>query len=251
MNLISKYYEEYWSGKHGWRPPNVLYPDTVGVLKAWVPASSRILDLGCGDGKTYAQSLHTTARHYTGIDISMTALSDFRKLGLDSIFHDLSTQLPFEDQSFDVVICIEVLEHLFAPAIVVAEAARVLTPGGVLIIGIPNAAFFLDRLRLLAGRFEAGGSPTSVGRPWEDPHIRFFTERSAKKLLRTYNLATESVVGLDHPMLAALPIVSPFLAKFTGGYKRLSKIKTPLDHLARVYPRLFSRHLMIRARRTT
>ncbi len=250
MNPMRDYYEKYWTGELGWRPPNALYPETVRVLINWVPPQSSILDLGCGEGATYATALLETAKCYKGVDLSEAAVERARERGVDAISHDLSQPLPFETGAFEVVICIEVLEQLFAPATVVAEAARTLRAGGILIVGIPNAAFFLDRLRLLTGKFEAGGSVATVGKPWEDPHIRFFTEGSIRKLLQTCGLKIEKVIGLRHPMLAALPIISPVLAKVVGGYKRLSRFKTPLDNIAQVYPRLFARHLMICASKT-
>ena len=66
---------------------------------------------------------------------------------------------------FTVVVCFEVLEHLFAPHLAVAEMHRVLEPGGVLIATVPNVAYWRRRLDFLRARplEPARGRPLAHG----------------------------------------------------------------------------------------
>jgi 2-polyprenyl-3-methyl-5-hydroxy-6-metoxy-1,4-benzoquinol methylase len=73
---------------------------------------------------------------------------------------------PFEDESFDLVTSIEVIEHLRNPHAMIREAFRVLRVGGVFLVGTPNAAgcscrFVADQLKLalLAGRLSRPSRP--------------------------------------------------------------------------------------------
>jgi SAM-dependent methyltransferase len=94
-----------------------------------------------------------------------------------------ASDLPFEDESFDAAICIEVLEHLFAPQDAAAEIRRVLRPGGRLIASVPNAVYWRMRLNSAMGIWNPAGDWMAVEQPWRDPHIRFFTTENLVRML--------------------------------------------------------------------
>jgi len=95
---------------------------TFNFNKIHLPPNARILDVGCGEGRHIFGSLHTYTDVYCiGIDQDIASLSKCKE-GLD-FFKELDTastvfmqgsvyNLPFENNSFDLVICSEVLEHL-------------------------------------------------------------------------------------------------------------------------------------------
>src|SRR5207249_1123612 len=116
-----------------------------------IDASTRCLDVGCGVGETYGQWVNQRAGSYTGVDVSERAAELANAAGLDAEVIEDAAQLPFQDQSFDVAICIEVFEHLFAPDKAAAEILRVLRPGGTLIASVPNAAYWRLRANLVFG----------------------------------------------------------------------------------------------------
>jgi SAM-dependent methyltransferase len=104
-----------------------------------VPAGGRVVDLGCGVGLTLAvlaARLDGAAR-LVGVDAKAWRL-DERLAGdprVESVVADLEEPLPFATATFDAGICHNVLEDLRAPDVFLVEAARVLAPGGHLLLG--------------------------------------------------------------------------------------------------------------------
>jgi methionine biosynthesis protein MetW len=175
------YYDAYWS-REGWatRPPLKL----LELFASHVSGRDRCLDVGCGDGGTSGVWLDEHASSYAGVDISEGAVRMACDRGLDAQLISDAAELPFPDESFDVAVCVEVLEHLFEPQRALAEAQRVLRPGGRLIVTVPNIAHWRNRLDLaLFGRWNPRGDHLSPTQPWRDPHLRFFTVRSLANLI--------------------------------------------------------------------
>lgn len=95
----------------------------------------KILDLGCNDG-TLAQKL---SHKYSiiGLDIEKEALIEAHKKGLSVIYGD-ATHTPLKDNIFSFIYCVDVLEHVINPEIVIIEAYRMLKNGGLFYISVPN-----------------------------------------------------------------------------------------------------------------
>ena len=191
---VRDYYERYWSaaaGDGGRETPATL----ARLFEEWIPEGASCLDLGCGDGRTSGLWLTSHGRGYEGVDVSERAIEEARTLGLNAWRIDDAAILPVPDASYDAVICVEVLEHLFSPLETVNEIARVLRRGGVLIVTVPNVAYWRRRLDLvLLGRWNPLGDARSVPEPWRDPHLRFFNPGSVRGLISAAGL-TPVVVG--------------------------------------------------------
>ena len=114
-------------------------------------AGADVLDVGSFEDELALRISGRGAR-VTGLDLFPVDAEN----GIHHVRHDLDTgRLPFRDESFDALVSTEVLEHLRAPYLVLPEMVRILRPGGVLILTIPNYWNLRYRLRyLFTGGFQ-------------------------------------------------------------------------------------------------
>ena len=113
----------------------------AGMLRD-VTGPAVIIDLGCGDGSALAIAVERNPAHrFAGIDWSVDALRQAQAAGLTVMRASVSEgSLPVADGAADVVIMSELIEHLVDPDGAVAEARRILRPGGSLLLSTPNLA---------------------------------------------------------------------------------------------------------------
>ena len=106
----------------------------------------RLLDIGCGTGE-YTVSLAELYDEVNGIEIERLRLEAFERNKPDNVaLHLMSANsLNFEDDTFDTVVMIEVLEHLASPATALAEIARVLKPEGRFLLTTPSRRWPLEQ----------------------------------------------------------------------------------------------------------
>lgn len=115
----------------------------LGMVSQMVNAlsgkSSKILDAGCGTGINlkYGQKFGDAY----GLDISRDALRFSRNRGLSYLICGSADRLPFEDDLFDFVLALDVIEHIEEDLFAIREFNRVLKPGGSLIITVPAFQF--------------------------------------------------------------------------------------------------------------
>jgi 2-polyprenyl-6-hydroxyphenyl methylase/3-demethylubiquinone-9 3-methyltransferase len=229
MSTVESYYENYWSDG-GFLPLGQSWPSLVRLYEENIPPKSRVLDVGCGDAGTSGPALLGLGHSYTGVDISESAVTRARAAGFEARVVAGADQLGFLEASFDAVVCIEVLEHLFDPLAAAKEMRRVLAPGGVLIVTTPNIAYWRCRADLLFGRWNARGDALSAQQPWRDPHIRFFNPKTLGALLRESGFSTVHVGGRDGGLLDHLPYVcrTRNVQKRTGLYAALERTRPSL-----------------------
>jgi SAM-dependent methyltransferase len=158
-----------------------------------------VLDLGCRYGALTQSYLE--GNRVAGVDVDREALAQAAKLGIDTHWADLDERFAFAADAFDVVVAGELLEHVRDPEHIVAEAQRVLRPGGRLVGSVPNAYRLKNRLRFAAGR-----------PPEPDPtHLHMFRPADVCALLRGFadvelRLISSRFLRL-HPRLFANDIV--------------------------------------------
>ena len=167
-------------------PPPAHVVEFIGGLAR----ADNALDLGVGDGRVAAG---IDAARLIGADVSQVALDRARTRlpEAELVLIEPDEALPFEDNAFDLVTCIETLEHVRDVQLALSEIRRVLRPGGRLALTTPASA----RWRVL---FRGVEHPFS-------PHIRSFTRRSLRTTLETMGFQVLELYG-GHGTLFALAV---------------------------------------------
>jgi 2-polyprenyl-3-methyl-5-hydroxy-6-metoxy-1,4-benzoquinol methylase len=136
------------------------------MFSSWIGRGKSVLDLGGRDGSLTRHFLDGN-RVIIG-DIDCAALAHAKETyAVETVEVNLNEPLPFDSDSYDVVVMAEVLEHLPYPHFTLSEVKRVLRDGGEVIGSIPLAYHLKDRWQVLCGKkLWMAGDPT---------HLQFFT----------------------------------------------------------------------------
>jgi 2-polyprenyl-3-methyl-5-hydroxy-6-metoxy-1,4-benzoquinol methylase len=182
--------------KHSYATKSIQYfsnvrTDIVPLLEG---PYERVLDVGCGSGDTLHFLKQAGYSSWTaGIELFPEAARSAREKGVDHVIEGSIEGVvwPFTLETFDLVLCLDVLEHLSDPWSVIAKLHALMAPGGTLICSIPNVRHVKIVLPLL---FAGQWTYTDWGL-LDRTHLRFFTKSSAIDLLESSGLAAEQVVS--------------------------------------------------------
>ena len=199
-------YKKEWSFTPAEQVRAALLLDMTGEGK-------QVLDLGCYNGRIGCL-LKAAGNKVFGVDLSEQALRKAKEKGITCLRADASESLPIKDNTFDVVIAAEIIEHVFNLENFIVEIKRVLKTDGFLILSTPNLASLGRRLYLFFGRnplIEIGTETESVG------HIRYFVKETIFQLLLRHEFCishfASDVVNFDN----SGENFSRFLAKIIPG----------------------------------
>lgn len=133
LDVQNAYRERYSRLRPGWRPSG---DQLEAIVRGYVTGDSNVLDLGCGRGGV-AEVIRRDVRLAAGIDPDMASLTGRGAAGMP-VVRGVGEDLPFRDESFDIVVSVWVLEHLVEPLGAFLEVRRVLRPGGHFVFLTPN-----------------------------------------------------------------------------------------------------------------
>lgn len=159
---------------------NASHEYLLPAVCRWIePHHAAILDVGCGNGAltgALAATVPSTGHRFVGLDSSASGIehADRTHSNVEFRRHDLSEPLPTDlRHSFDLVLAVEVIEHLFLPRVLFARAREALRPGGQLIITTPYHGYLKNVALAVSNRFDDHWNPlTDYG------HIKFFSRRT-------------------------------------------------------------------------
>lgn len=157
---------------------------------------SDVLEIGCGSGNTLAWLKDVKACRWTGgVEIYSDAANEARQK-IDALYEgDIENlELPIAASTLDLVLCLDVLEHLVDPWKVVKRLTGLLKPGGKLIASIPN----IRNRRVIVPLVMRGQWQYTEEGILDKTHLRFFTRDSAMELIESGGLRVDLVheIGL-------------------------------------------------------
>ena len=179
----------------------------LNLIRHFAPLEgARILDIGCGLG-VYVRKFREFSDRVYGIDIDAKRLREGART-TPGLMLSASETLPFRDAAFDVVVLNEVIEHVRDDAATLAEALRVIRPGGHIVIYAPNRLYPFETHGIYLGsKFVFGNIPLInwLPDPLRNklvPHARAYTKggmrRTYRNLRARVNVETYVYPGFDN-----------------------------------------------------
>lgn len=194
---VHRFYEE-WHRSSGVNREQEIRDRDILAIDA-VRGCDSVFELGCGSGTV----LEMIPAHYkAGADISPTAISLAKQTiapnGHSGIRVELNTvnvdedDLPWNDETFDGCLAIEVMEHLFDPVHALAELNRITKFGGKLVVTVPNIGYYYYRYHhLISGEVsDFHGNGLIV-----NEHIRYYGKKSICHLLELAGFEVDEIKG--------------------------------------------------------
>lgn len=180
-----------------------------------------VLELGSGNGRNL-EIFKKYNHKVTAVDGLIDAVEVCKEKGIDSFLADLDQGLEIEsdEKGFDLILILDVLEHLVDPLNLLKECKKLVSKDGMVIINLPNHFTLQGRLRILLGSGIDSERFFPEACEWMYPHLRFFTHKGAmlmvekagfcvyednSKLLRRTPGFLNKIVSLDF-MWKRLPV---------------------------------------------
>jgi 2-polyprenyl-3-methyl-5-hydroxy-6-metoxy-1,4-benzoquinol methylase len=157
-----------------------------------------IVDIGCGHGGV-SHSLIKTGHKVTGIEINKDAIKSLKDKDFQVIQADISKPLEIDDK-FDIVMILDVLEHLFDPLLLLNEAKKITKEKGYIIVTVPLYFDIVDRIKILFTGSVISTDNLCYGkenydkfRSYNYDHIRFFRPKEILEMGENLGLKADNI----------------------------------------------------------
>lgn len=167
------------------------------IIKKMIGGTSgKVLDVGCASGWLTARVAQTLAKtEVTGLDISEKMIRYAKAKHSKIVFVCADAhQLPFSDESFDLIICSETLEHVRDPLAVLLEIKRCLFPGGQVVISMDTGSRLFNLIWFFWTK--------TKGKVWQGAHLHRFNRNKLRQLFKkaTFRIEEEQISHLGMSM---------------------------------------------------
>lgn len=213
MEKDKELYEKIWNKKIGVKRENIKNSRAFIAAK-YLDRGERVLDIGCGEG-AIAGLVKDRYKEICGVDISEKALVEAEKKGMRVKKVNLNHEaLPYPENFFNAVVCLDVIEHILEPFGLIEEMRRVLKTRGTLILMTPNFRKLKNILILtLKGKFPKTSNDI-IG--WDGGHIHYFTFKDIKYILEKHDFKITTHEGIlsEEKFLKVKRCLEFFLPKY-------------------------------------
>lgn len=193
---------------HAAHTQSFLLPAVLKAMKARAAFGTHLFELGCGNGANAAQ-LAVRGYKVTGVDPSAEGIAIANRahpnvdLRVGSTDDDLSSKYG----TFDVVLSLEVVEHVFSPRLYVERVRDLLNPGGIAIISTPYHSYLKNLILAAVGKMDSHFSAL-----WEGGHIKFWSRQTLGELF--------ALVDMDEVSFQRVGRVPPLAMSMVATYSR-------------------------------
>jgi 2-polyprenyl-3-methyl-5-hydroxy-6-metoxy-1,4-benzoquinol methylase len=188
----------------------------------WVGQGKTVLELGCATGYMGRYLKEKQNCRMYGVELTEEAAALARPYYEKIEVGDASALSIYDGfkEKFDVILCSNVLEHLVDPGAVLERLQKLLKPDGYFVIALPNIAHWSIRWQILAGRFDY----SETGGIMDSTHLRFFTQRTARAMMKNAGLRIEresfdwdNGIPKLNGLFSRIPGVGPAFLKYFYG----------------------------------
>ncbi len=205
-----KFEERRWTG----REQGLVFRHRAAADLIRKTATTAVLDIGCGDGVLESfLSTHLPGATLTGIDLSAVAIEAAKKQVPEGTFiaaDVLTSGIPFPDHSFETVVALDVLEHLFSPQDLLTQMKGATKK--FIIVGVPNFSSLPARLQVLRGKVPENNRP-------QKGHVYWFNYHTLSRVISEAGFSIEEI-RMNYP-LERLPFVGSLIRFFGALFPNL------------------------------
>jgi 2-polyprenyl-3-methyl-5-hydroxy-6-metoxy-1,4-benzoquinol methylase len=179
------------------KPENYFSNVREDVFPLLPEKCSELLELGCAEGRTSEALKKRYGCRATGVEYD-EAQGQSARSRLDSVTIGNAETVEIPGGKFDLILCLDVLEHLVDPWAVVAKLVERMTPDGSVIISVPNVQHYKTSFGVLLGNWTY--TPSGA---LDVTHLRFFVRSTAESMLTNAGLKID-VVRCNYGRLAGI-----------------------------------------------
>ncbi len=209
-------------------------PFAIDLLQPSI--SDKVLNIGCFDGGLEYHRLLGKVKEFRGIDMNRDAINKASVwatslLGSKDIFQVAAAEsIPFEDSTFDKILCLDTFEHVQDERKTAAEIFRVLKPGGVLVLSVPHDFLnFLDPDELTRSMRNVVRKYIKKTPPLDHPKHRHYSEAQLRDFFKDFEFDIVHKCGT--PVFWSLAMLYTAVGLPQAMVDKAAKITAPLENL--------------------